>query len=51
MRLQRGGKFLQLLQRERTDLVAGLAVQRQFDDAVLQLPGKRLPLNVDFIFK
>ena len=40
--LQRRRKLLQLLERERTDLIAGIAMQRQFDDAVFKLPGERL---------
>ncbi len=37
---KRGGEIFQFSQRARTDLVAGLAVESQFDDAVFQLPRK-----------
>ena len=44
--LERGHKLLQFFERERTDLVAGTAMQSQLDDAVFKLPGERLAFEL-----
>src|SRR2546427_335948 len=41
-RLERRNKLLEVLQHRRADLVARRMMEREFDGAVLQLPGKRL---------
>src|SRR5258708_5202003 len=44
--VERRDKLLQFLEGKRADLVEWLAVERQFDDAVFQLPGQRLPVKL-----
>ena len=38
-------KFLQLVQRERPDLIARIAMQRKFNRTIHDLPRKRLPFE------
>src|ERR1700738_2371689 len=38
-------KFLQLIQRERSDLVARIAMQRKLNRSIHDLPRKRLPFE------
>src|ERR1700675_4837024 len=39
-------KFLQLVERERSDLVARIAMKRKFNRSIHDLPRKRLPFEV-----
>lgn len=44
--IERSGEFLQLTERQRSQFVAGLAVERQFNHPTLNLPRKRLSFEL-----
>src|SRR5215469_18823489 len=46
--LQAIGKLFQLFQHAGADFVGRLTMERQFDDAILQLPGERISLKVTY---
>jgi hypothetical protein len=44
--VKRANELLQFFEGERADLVERLAMERQFNDAILQTPGQRFPLKL-----